>query len=455
MKSEHVCFITVAMFFIIVFPAHALYNKYGIPDSSEIRSSLVETWFEAPLDVIRMNRPEIHKSQSGKEFQVRLEESESSFSIFVAPHTTIAVDVYSDSGRQTIMQNMYPGDAIGSWVLVREKQTGLPMHIRCYFSPDSDIYVQFSPFGKKTSADFVIFGCYVARNIPIGLPFDRFYTASFADIIDWTQNTLPWKYAVIHPAMYHSTKQMIAVIREHLPDLVYADDTMYDENSEPVYVSTGKPRIIPIEDSGKLSLSSGGFVKWIADGLVEPLAGGCLKREPLIVSTVRCDPLGYQGVLSNSYNLSFALDWTRNIAAGVLSVETGKEYRYSESGVDVKIEPFSAEITATGVRNTVSYIPDNGYPVTVLKALLYVLASKDPTECYFAAIRETDRTKSPEVKVFNECAVLFPYFDDKGHFACAVFRNCAESEFSAFCQRYRSDFIHLVQVRTSDKFYPQ
>ncbi|MBR4180181.1 MAG: hypothetical protein IKR45_05695, partial [Treponema sp.] len=56
-------------------PLFAAYNSWGIPDSSEIRKGLVERWFEASLDDVRMNLPEIYDNNAGEKFQVRLEES--------------------------------------------------------------------------------------------------------------------------------------------------------------------------------------------------------------------------------------------------------------------------------------------------------------------------------------------------------------------------------------------
>ena len=81
---------------------------------------------------------------------------------------------------------------------------------------------------------------------------------------------------------------------EQMGSISYVDDAMYDENHELVHISTGKK--FEINDKSdksekNLLLSSAGFVKWIADGLVEPISGGVLKREPLIKETVLSVPL--------------------------------------------------------------------------------------------------------------------------------------------------------------------
>ena len=132
---------------LAVMPLSALYNRFGVPDSSEIRKDLVETWFEAPLSAVRMNRPEIRTNSVGQKFQIRLEETEDTFNIFVAPYARIEVDVYSDKGKSTEVQDVFPGDAPGSWLLVRDKKTGKPLRIRYYFASDSEVFVQFVPVG--------------------------------------------------------------------------------------------------------------------------------------------------------------------------------------------------------------------------------------------------------------------------------------------------------------------
>ena len=40
-----------------------------LPDSSGIRATLVESWFEAPLSAVRQNNTEIRQNEFGKSFQ--------------------------------------------------------------------------------------------------------------------------------------------------------------------------------------------------------------------------------------------------------------------------------------------------------------------------------------------------------------------------------------------------
>ncbi len=449
------CLIT-ALFALL--PLFAAYNRLGIPDSSEIRKGLEEVWFTAPLSQVRENPPEIRANSNGQKFQIRLEENESTFNVFVSPRALIKVNVYSDKGMFTEEQELYPGDVAGSWVLIRDKRTGKPLRIRYYFVKNSEVFIQFTPQGKIALADLVIYGYYAARGVPTGMAFEKFYTASFEDVMTITETKLPWNYVLVDPQQYHSMKQMAAVIREKLPLISLVPDAMYDENHELVHISTGKKfekaEKADISDENLL-LSSAGFVKWIADGLVEPMSGGVLKREPLIKETVSVKDNGRQGVLSQKYDLFFALNWVRNLSSAVVSVYSGKTYLFNQSGVDVTINPFASSITDKGVANTVTFVENSGHTVAVLKSLLYVLAATEPGTLYIGAIRGTDRTVSPEIRAFNECVAFFPYFQDDGGFACNVFMNGREMSLENFCYYYADEFVYLTRVKSSEQFFPQ
>lgn len=436
----------------------AAYNSLGIPDSAEIRQGLLESWFHSPIESLRAKVPEIYTNDIGQKFQVRMEEGESTFNIFVSPQNKIKVDVYTDSGVKEEEQYVYPGDAQGSFVVIRDKTNGKTLRVRYYFLKNSEIYIQFSPYGKLALTDLIIFGNYAARGVSTGIPFDRYYTSSFHEVMKTTKNVLPWNYVLSDPDDYHSVKQMIAVIKEKLPEILYAEDAMYDEYNQLVQISNGKSFDSIQEKNlgqGKLFLSSAGFVKWIADGLVEPIAGSPLKRTPLIKETVKVKDTGYQGILSQKYSLFFALDWIRNLASAVISVYSGQTYLFDNSGVDVNINPFASAITDSGVENIVTFIENSGYRIEVLKSLLYVLAATEPGTFYFGAIRGTDKTVKPEVMAFNECVAFFPYFLNDGAFDCAVFMNGRQMTLENFCMYYPETFVYLTRVKSSENFFPQ
>ena len=444
-------------------PFFADWNAYKIPDSAEARRQISREWFEGSLDFLRGVNSEIRSNQIGTQFQIRLEEQQDVFLVIVAPKSQMKIDVYSSDGMKTSTEDSYNMDSPGSWVLVRSKAGGEPLSVRYYFAKDPGVFIQFRPNKGASSslADLIVFDNYAARGVPVGVSFDRFYTASFAEIQALTKNNIPWRYVEPRAGYGDEILVMVQTIRQNLKNIAYADDAAYDEAGRPVSIQTGRERFVPENMKNKISVSSVGFVKWICDGLVEPLSGSYLKLRPLVQKTVDVNPTGSQGVLENDYNANFSLDWTRNLAAAVLSVNSKKTILYKDSGVDVSIEPFAARWTDRGVQSEAGYIKNSGYKIQYLKPLLYVLATINPQYFYLAAIRQTGGgVGRPEVKVFNDAAAIFPYFDADGKFRAVVFYDGVEYSLQQFCdsfaaQRTNDSFAHLARVKASAKFYPQ
>ena len=449
------CFVCTAAF--------ADYDPWGVPDSSEIRKSLRERWFTAPLSTVRTYAPEIYESKAGNSYQVRFEERGSEVLIIVSPAQDILIDMYNGSEKQdTVTGVSFPENSAGSWVLYRSAKNGKPIRIRYYFLATSDIFLEFNAVGKKTTADFVLFNMYAAKGVPLGVKFERLYLTSFPELRKLTKNSLPWYLAAAEPSMYHSNLQMISVIRENLERIESVADGAYDELGNPVGVISGEPReLLDGEDENKLQLSEAGFLKWIVDGVVAATAKGYTYMKPLYRPTVNLPNGGHSDVFSQEYNITFSLDWTRNLALALLSVQKDKNYEYENSGVDVAISPFnSGRISGKDVpANAVGYVKNAGYRIDVLKALLYVLAVTESDRAYLAAVREPQVSEKndstyPEVGVFNDCAIFLPYFDRNGAFACAVFQDGKEISLDKFVEKYKGAFVNLVRLQSSDRFFP-
>lgn len=388
-----------------------------------------------------------------------MEETETSFAVIIAPQLKMEMDFYTENGIEHRTVDEYPGDACGSWLLIRNSLTSKPEKIRIFFSNNSDMYVQFSPQGTKTVADFVIAGLYASRSVPVGIPFEQLYTASFQQILLSTEKILPWSYADTQQGQFASKLQMIGVIRKNLSRIVYVPDSAYNEEGKLISISTGKEKTVDIETQieNPVTVDQAGFLKWIVDGLVYPVAGSHLYRDPLVVKTVEYNELGLQGVLSKNQELSFTLDWCRNLAAACLSIKSHRNYMWYNSFADVTIEPFSSEVTNEGISQTAGYLKNSGYQVSKIKPLLYVLASTEPTYCYLAAIKnpvKNKNTKNPDYFSFDDCAIIFPLFDKDGHFNCVIFDNGQELTLNQFTAKYKNSFVHLSRVLTETSFFP-
>ena len=454
-------FLFLAVLIFAAAGAFAEWNSFDIPDSAEVRRQASRDWFEAPLDVVRGLNSEIRSNQVGTQFQIRLEEQQDVFLIIVAPKSQMKVDVYEAKGVRSAVEDSYNMDSPGSWLLVRSKKDGSPVSVRYYFAKDAGVYGQFRPTqeGWSALADMLIFDNYAARGVPLGVPFSNFYTASFAQIQALTKNNLPWASVEPKTGLYDDSIVMIQTIRSLLDKISYEEDAAYNEEGKPVSVRNGQARYVPEDLRKKLTLSSPGFVKWICDGIVEPLAGSYLKLKPLVQPTFDVNPTGSKGIMGSNYSTSFSLDWTRNLAAAVLSVRNNKTILYKDSGVDISIEPFAVRWTDKGFQNAAGYIANTGYRVQYLKPLLYVLATRYPQYFYLAAIRQTAKGKTGnEYSVFNDAAAIFPYFDADGKFKAVVVYDGIEYSLQQFCSSFEKSqgaFVHLVRVKASSKFYPQ
>lgn len=431
------------------------YNSRGVPDSADLRKKLVETWFEASLDELKDKVPEFLSNAGGQKFKVYLEEEDTFYCIYVASGKSMDVNVFLEDSMIKEQQIVYPGNLSGTWVLIKDKKTNEPLRIRYFFTGDSDVFVQFSPNGRVALADLVIFGHYAAKGVSTGVPFSKIYTASFDDVMLYTKKSLPWNYVFVDSVNYAANIFMANEIEKNLSRITVLDDAMYNENNDLVSIIDGKPFIIENgdENANRLYLSSAGFVKWICDGLVYPITGGQLKRNPLIKETVKVYETGHLGVNSQKYSLYFTLDWIRNLSSAVVSVKTGKNYEYPKSSVDVTINPFASSMIGTKANaNTLSYVKDTGYKTQILKSLLYVLAATEPDTFYLGAIRETDKTVSPELKVFNKCVVFFPYFTENQTFDCKVFIEGRYLSLQDFCQNYEDEYVYLTRMQSSQNF---
>lgn len=447
-------FTSIIFALFLLCPVFSAYNSWNVPDSSEIRKTLTEKWFDAPLINVRLNQPEIISNPAGEKFQVSLEETDTTYSVIVSSSTFTSYKFISASKIEYSEKEAFTGTCKGSWVLIKNKANDKPLCIRYYCTSNSEAFVQFSPKGKTSTADLIIFNNYAARGVATGVPFEKFYTASFDEVLKLTQKSIPWNYIDVKDKIYDNIHSMAAVINQKCPLITYTDDVMYDENNNLIKITTGEK--IPMDaKSDRLYLSSAGFVKWIADGIVKPITGTQLNRSSLITETVKVNETSWQGKFSRRYPLYFSLDWVRNLSSKIISVYTGKNYNFKNSGVDVTRNLFSAINTSDGIKSQVTFIENTGYSVNSLKSLLYVLAATESGSFYFAAIRETDRTVSPEIKVFNDCAVFFPYFDEKGVFGCYVFINGKPKALDDFILYYSQDFVYLTRVRASERFYPE
>ncbi len=442
----------ILLFLCSVYQSFAQYSPFNVPDSSEIRKELVNSWFTRDYSELLAEKPFISQNLLGEKFQVSIEDAGNEFAVIVAPASEIALEVHTDDRIEMGTSDIFSYDSPGSWILYRNKEDGKPERIQYFFQSDADVYITIRPDGSKSLADIHLFNTYPVYGVNLGFPLEYFYTASFDKLYKLTSNLLPWNYFTLEEGMYGANLQMIGVIRENLGGLSYEPDTALDHEGLPVSISSGE-RKNP-ENNDTLNVDTAGFAKWVVDGLVYAQTGSFLNLDPLKRESVQIQTGTMAQSVLEKYNIYFALDWIRNLAAAFASVFSGRDIPYEKTGSEVTIKPFAAVQTDRGVERYDAYISGTGYNTITLKSLMYVLAVTEPARMYLGAVRQSDR-KSPEVVYYNEVAVFFPFFDDEGAFHCIVYEGPRELTIEEFTKEWENSFISLVRLKTSKRFFPQ
>ncbi len=453
--------------------AFAEFNSAGIPDSTQVRGQIVSSWLKAPLGSLREKIPQVFANESDKRFQVSLEEDYSSFIVAVVPQSYLEVTVIGSGATRVERQASYTRGSAGTWLLYRSKADSTPQKIEIYFNNNREVYLILRPSSGKTFADMVAYGSYLARSVPLGLPFERCYTASFQEIFSLTRKSLPWQKVLPDPSQCSVAREMMEIIRDYLPYIDYGKYAAYNEKNELYSIRTGKPYDWSLEDdslaewdkeyqksvvpteSGRLVLDAPGFVKWVIDGMLFPVTGHGSRIMELVQPTVLYASLGKKGVQSQKWNLTLNLDWVRNAAVQVLNARSVRNnYTFKTGGVDVTVEPFVSTLSKDGkLEKSVGYIKDVGYQVEGLKSLFYVLGVTEPSYFYIGAVRHSS-SASAEDSVFDSSAVFFPYFDEQGRYYCSVFQSGKEFSIEQFAAQNPGAFVHLERVRTAERFEP-
>jgi hypothetical protein len=319
--------------------------------------------------------------------------------------------------------------------------------------------------------DAVLYGGYIIRSIPVAVPFERLYTMPLNETLKLVEGRFPIRYFEPNPAIYRDTRTFVAQVREHLGGLRFANDGAIDENGNHVFINT-----LQSQNPATAGLNCSGFTKWLIDGIIRPVTGKRLPIGPLK------EPFGQRGSLFTANweerrDVFFGLDWIRNLAAeansalrspaglstvGALNASATLAYRTLEE-FEVRRDNFSfIMVNENGTFVDYSYpgfLPEAGYGIEGLRALLYTLAIDEPFTFYLAAVNAEIATPSsprgtPRLRQYYHVAALVPYFDEFGVFRIVVFESAAETSFNAFRNRYPGHYINLVKIPVSPRFDP-
>ncbi|MGA2546949.1 MAG: hypothetical protein ABSF43_10400 [Rectinemataceae bacterium] len=419
----------------------------GFPESADIRSTYWAGFFSAPEKELQRRAAATVSNEYGS-FRLSVARSGGYFYAIAA---AIGTPLPGRGGTPLYTQ--------GSWILKRSSPDGRPIQAKVFLRSDPGTFIRIYPDGDRSKLDLVVYGGVLNREVPLPVPFERVFASTMAEIASWTESLVDWSLFAPEAGMYRDIRAFVAETRRRLPSLRYVEDGALDAEGRPVQIATLAPQ------AGLAGLNCSGFAAWVADGFYRPLTGGLLDPKALAARHEEARATAAAGPYETDLDPFFGLDWTRNIAKALLDARyTSRPHDLTES--DVRISPFAlvASSVALGSPGAVNgssayraypaYQRDLGYETAGLKALMYVLALREPGSIYLASVSRKSGGAIPGLSRHYHVAVLAPYFEETGEFKVAAFESDAETSVEAIMARVPNDYVHLVRIRAERDYDP-
>jgi hypothetical protein len=404
------------------------------PDSASIRAWLYADVLAGPRDSVLARKPAVYSNEYGN-FRVSTEKSADAFYVILAP---------AKGGD-------FPVWAQGSWIIKRSLADGRFLQAKVFLRSDPGTFLRIFPNGDRSLMDVVVYGAVLNTDVPLPVNFDQALGSSMASIVQWSRSIVGWDLFSPHPGDYDDLLAFSAAVRSRLPGLRFADDGGLDTAGRPVLIATGAPQ------GPKPGLNCSGFAQWVIDGLLAPLGLPLLDPGAMAEKHPELRGARLDAAIEARYEPYFGLDWTRNLGrAWADALGPSRSHAIDEN--DVRISPFAYFSPGGDARNGgppydvyPAYDRDSGYPIRGLKAMLYVLAMRDPGAAYLASLSRLNRSG---LRRHYHVALLLPYFDRDGQFKVDVFESTAETSLGAVLARTTGDYFHLVRIEPSRDFDP-
>ena len=424
----------------------------SIPDSSAVRRSVAKTWLLASPEEILKLEPTIYYDNNGKGFKF--------MAVFLKERQEIAIVVTPLNTDFTSTQDYVPQ---GTWVLYRDYNTGKAISLRIYPRENPELYLRLSPAREDmTYLDVCLFNAYVKKRYPIGLSFNTLCYFSISQLRSFTNDSLPWD--LFNPPSFSSTVEACSdIIAERLSTLVYLEDGGFDEWGVPIHLKEGRKQtnqeiiyqLREVQDAESVAggVNAYGFLKWIIDGMVRPVAGQGVFVKSLITQTEKNK--SQFNTTAEDNEIFLGLDWIRNLSAAALTMHLKRPCTPLASGVDVKIEPFASAPIMTIKEEKVKYesfegcLSSAGYQTAYLQALLYYLAVTEPGHFYLGAVNR--EVGSSPLRQYSHVVSFFPYFDALGAFHIDVYESAKKTNISNFISMNQDAFVALTRVKAPER----
>jgi len=410
-----VVFFLISAAWISAYPSSV---RFPVPENYEVRFRYRDLIFGPRNEILDFGQ--IVESQSGFEATVSMQILSQNDSFYL-------VFTNEEEGE-------YPLYSSGSYVIKRDYENGNFTQIKVFIRSEPGSFVRIHPAGKRSTMDVYLFDRLLYRQVVLPMPIERIALEPFSRIVELSNSQVAWE--LLSPLSQRpgdgAVQAMVESLRTEIVHLADSDDGAMDLDGVYRYIDT-----LAIKPTGGLNCS--GFSKWVVDGLYQKKTGLLLSIESL-----KEKHIGFRGnAWSENYEDDrdpyFGLDWSRNLATMMLSLNTGRDAGPEDA--DVRSVPFF------------EYIEDVGYRAADLELVLYFLSRTEPGTVYIGSVNR-DFGVDPVLKQHVHIALFFPYFDGDGIFRIAVMERNRETSMQSIEDRYSGDHIHLVRVSVSDGYSP-
>lgn len=426
---------------------------HQFPECDSLRATLYDSLLHASRSQVLAYKQRDYRA-NGNPFRVRVESGATSFSVVI------------DSGRS--MGDKGPvvyhpqGQGQGSWTVVRSMADGSYSFARVFLRSAGSAYLDIYPFADRCKADFVVEGAVLNSGMVINQSFEDALILPVSRLLDLLAPSMDVSLLAVEPGLYSASLSMIEKIRAQLSHLEYSQDGFIGGDGRAL--GQGSQDQV-MARRGRIALNCSGFAKWIVDGLYVAAPGPGAPAElipigPLVSYDTELRGNSFSEAFEFSRDPYFGLDWIRNLSMALY----GRLYpnrQLDKLGQDLRMDCFTRLLDSQAkpfVRPSVSGYPgflnDSGYQVRGLRALMYLLAHREPGHFYLGAFNR-EYGSSPSLRQFFHIAAFFPYFDGDKVFRVAVFESCEETSLTKVEARGGGkECVYLVRFPCDADFLP-
>jgi hypothetical protein len=398
----------------------------AFPESAKLRAGLYARWLAGSRDEVLAGKPFVLTNEYG-DFRFSSTRSGDAFYVILA----------AAKGRD------FPLYSQGTWIVKRSVSDGSFIQAKVFLRSDPGCFIRVYPDGQRSRMDLVLYGAVLNKEVSLPVGFDEILASPLSDIVGWSRDSVEWSLFSPRPEDYEGLASFAGAIRKRLPSLRYADDGGLDAEGRPVLIASGQPQ------GGKPGLNCSGFVQWVVDGLLAPLGAPLPGARELARKHPELRGMDIDPALDARYDPFFGLDWTRNLGQAAAEARE-PENAHGTRENDIDLSAFALFASSSDPMNGgkpyedyPAYNVDSGYRMSGLRAILYVLAMREPGNAYLASLSRQDSTG---LRRHYHTALLLPWFDGEGRFKVDVFESAAETSLEAMMRRAPKDYVHLVRL---------